>query len=163
MNFEKELKTIITSEYMDNLDSKIIPGVEYHFDFLDGFYENNSLYINENNQIVFNFVFSASQIDYRGAISAYTYLNILDGCIHNEFAEDLTNGDINISLDKDFSDPEFLSLFATLISNDTDISDFIDRITFVSLMFFAAEEIFNETIEKAALSAGFLQIASPSN
>lgn len=157
---------IINNETIDNSNFNFESGIFYHYQPYEGLWEDNILLI-RNKDIVLDFQTSAHPKYYKGAISAYTYLDLLCGCIKNEFKDDMNEGKVDIEFVKDYGTPECISINTTItVHHDNDITkedvmSLINRVVFLSVSFTVAEQIYNEEVKKAADSARLVKVAEP--
>lgn len=138
MSRNNEGEVIIINEFIDNPDFNFKDGVFYHYQPYEELWENNALII-RNKDIVLEFQTSAYPKYYKGAISAYTYLDLFCGCIKNEFKDDMNEGNVDIDFIKNYENPECISINTTIIvhhDNDItkeDVMSLINRVVFLSV------------------------------
>lgn len=154
------LDNVIVIGGKDTTNDKIHPGIKYHIEKFELLYQNNILIVDDG-KINFSFVSSMPTKNYKEAISAHTFLNLLGGCINNEFSKDLKSGDSEILLEKDYSHPEHPFMKVNIILNGNDVDLFITRIAFLSNTFLVVKEDYNKVLEYSATNAKIIRTVEP--
>lgn len=134
-------------------------GVKYHNKGCDELLENNVLMVEDGN-IYFSFTTGLPVKYYKGAISAYTYIDLFISCINSKFSTDIENGLVKLNVEKEYSDPAYIYADVNLILESDNVEKFIIDFAYAMSLFATATETYNNVISDAVKGGNVIAIAT---
>lgn len=133
-------------------------GVIYHNKGCNKLLKDNSLMIKDGT-LYFSFTTGLSVIEYKEAISAYTYVDLFISCIKSKFRKDIESGLVKVDVETEYSDPSFIYADVCLTVESNNVEKFVIDFAYAMSLFGTATEVYNDTISKALKGGNIIGIA----
>lgn len=133
-------------------------GVRYHNEGCNELLENNTLMV-EDGKIYFSFTTGMPVKYYKGAISAYTYIDLFISCINSKFRNEIENGLVKLDVEREYSDPSYIYADVNLTLEGDNVEKFVIDFAYSMSLFATATETYNNVISEAVKGGNIIEIA----